>query len=443
MRPIVTPARPRACARPALRRRAPRAALLACLLIPSISPAASPEPARGSDDAPAGRWSIIRDSSRRDAPAGAEDLEALRSLGYLSGSQVAVASGVTHHETDRTWAGWNLYCSGHGPAAILMDMDGEVLHRWERPFHDAFPERQTAPDAQPTEFWRRVHLFPNGDLLAIFDGQGLVKIDSASRLLWARGNGAHHELAVRPNGDIWVLARTAARMERDGRSRSILEDQLLVLDADGTERRRISILDAFRDTEWEALPATGPKWDVLHTNTLHPLEGRIADRIPAFRAGDVLLSMRNIHTIAVLAMDTGRITWAHRGDFHLQHDPRVLDNGNLLLFDNGPRERAASTVYEIDPVTGGTVWSYRGTDESPFFSKSCGTAQRFPNGNTLVVESDAGRAFELDPDGDIVWEFYNPHVGGDEGQYIATLFEVVRLPYDFPTDWAEPPGEGE
>jgi len=56
-------------------------------------------------------------------------------------------------------------------------------------------------------------------------------------------------------------------------------------------------------------------------------------------------------------------------------------------------------------------------------------------GNTLITESDAGRAFETTADGKIVWEFYNPHSAGEQDEYIATLMEVVRLPQFFPTDW--------
>ena len=60
------------------------------------------------------------------------------------------------------------------------------------------------------------------------------------------------------------------------------------------------------------------------------------------------------------------------------------------------------------------------------------------NGNTLIVESDAGRAFEVDRGGEIVWEYYNPHRAGPHGELIATLFDVVRLPEDFPTGWTAP-----
>jgi hypothetical protein len=65
----------------------------------------------------------------------------------------------------------------------------------------------------------------------------------------------------------------------------------------------------------------------------------------------------------------------------------------------------------------------------------CGAARRLQNGNTLITESDNGRAFEVTEDGSIVWEFVNPERAGDEGQYVATLFEMVRVPEGFPMDW--------
>ena len=64
-----------------------------------------------------------------------------------------------------------------------------------------------------------------------------------------------------------------------------------------------------------------------------------------------------------------------------------------------------------------------------------GTAQRLANGNTLITESNAGRAFEVTRDGKIVWDFYNPQRAGEGDRYIATIFELLRLPPDFPLDW--------
>ncbi len=64
-----------------------------------------------------------------------------------------------------------------------------------------------------------------------------------------------------------------------------------------------------------------------------------------------------------------------------------------------------------------------------------------PNGNTLITESDYGRALEVTPDGETVWEFYSPFSAGENDEYIATLMEVVRLPGDSPTNWLKNPGE--
>ena len=61
------------------------------------------------------------------------------------------------------------------------------------------------------------------------------------------------------------------------------------------------------------------------------------------------------------------------------------------------------------------------------YTKNCGTNQRLANGNTLVTESENGRAIEVTPRGQIVWEYINPERAGPHGTLIATLFEVERL----------------
>jgi hypothetical protein len=50
------------------------------------------------------------------------------------------------------------------------------------------------------------------------------------------------------------------------------------------------------------------------------------------------------------------------------------------------------------------------------------------NGNTLITESCAGRAFEVSRNGTVVWEFFSPHRAGDRGELVAALFDVIRLP---------------
>lgn len=86
-----------------------------------------------------------------------------------------------------------------------------------------------------------------------------------------------------------------------------------------------------------------------------------------------------------------------------------------------------SRILEVNPHTQAIVWKYEGQPPSAFFTPSCGTAQRLGNGNTLITETDKGRALEVSPSGDIVWEYLNPERGGPDGEYIACLLEVVRI----------------
>jgi hypothetical protein len=365
-------------------------------------------------------------------------IQQLQAIGYVSGFTPARGNGVTVNLPQRTYGGLNLYTSGHEPGAILMDMEGRQLHRWHFEFRDAFPDSPWLNDSN-TEWWRRAHLYPNGDILAIFEGFALVKLDANSNLIWASPVHAHHDLDVLANGDIYVLTREARVIPRINESEPVLEDFISILSPDGVEKRRFSLLEAFERSRFDHLYRSQNRrhGDLFHSNSLEVLDGRLAERVPAFRAGRILTSMNNLSVIAVVDVDSESVVWARKGGNRGQHDPKILDDGHLLLFDNrGTPGR--SSVLEFDLENGRAVWQYRGEEENPFFSKHLGTAQRLPNGNTLITESNSGRAIEVAPSKEIVWEFFNPHRAGPNDEYIATIFELLRLPPDQPLDWIPP-----
>jgi hypothetical protein len=403
-----------------------------------------------------GRWRKFR-SHRSDpnlSPEQVRMIENLEALGYMSGSVAGSGErGVTKNDSERAWRGLNFYTSGHAPGAILVDMDGNELHHWRYSFTDAFPSSDIAAPERLKSFWRRAYLYENGDVLAIFDGRGIIKLDKDSKLLWAALIGAHHDLQVMPGGEILVLAREARMIPRIRTTTPILEDFISVLDAHGKETKRVSLLECFENSEFKELVLgdhvqqedvrAALRWrlgDLFHTNSLEVLDGRIAARVPEFAKGNILVSLWVPSLLAVVDLDRKTVVWAMKGTFKRQHDPKILVNGNMLLFDNQGRP-LQSSVIELDPADRTVRWEYVGTKADPFFTESCGTAERLPNGNTLITESDNGRAFEVTAEKQVVWEFYNPFRAGDQGEYIATLFEVVRLPPDFPVGWADGPAE--
>lgn len=366
-------------------------------------------------------------------------VEQLIAIGYVQGSRSAVKRGVTTHEPSRAYAGLNLYSSGHAPEAILMDMNGEILHRWHFPFEAALPPLDR-PNTN-SQWWRRVAIYPNGDLLAIYEGLGLVKIDKDSNLIWASSQNAHHDLEVQANGDIYVLTRKAHVVPRLDPHAPILEDFVSILSPEGKLKAEMSLLRAFENSRFAELvqkKMISGNGDIFHTNSIAVLGGGARKRHRAFARGNLLVSMNRMGVVAVVSIELGQVIWVRRTGVVGQHDPKLLSNGNMLLFTNN-MDTGSSAVEEFDVNSSEVHWAYRGNDAQPFYSKYLGTAERLPNANTLVTESDGGRAFEVTSAGETVWEFYNPNRAGDDAEFIATLPEVIRLPANFPTDWATTP----
>ena len=65
----------------------------------------------------------------------------LEAIGYLDGSVPPAREGtVVTYDAARAYNGLNFFSSGHAPEALLMDMDGNVLHRWRYAFDDVWPD---------------------------------------------------------------------------------------------------------------------------------------------------------------------------------------------------------------------------------------------------------------------------------------------------------------
>lgn len=423
----------------------------------------------GTEREPGTNWferpAWMRDDATRHVDS--EQFERLDALGYLDGYvPPAGESGVTRYDPRRTQAGHNLHTSGHGPFVYLSALNGKELHRWEVnprivwPGIDvAFAER----GVEPANYIFFAHLFPDGKLLALFSGLGLVMLDSESRVLWSFRGGAegapgapHHHFDIMSSGEIVVLDHITQTQTVAGEERMWREDHIVTLTGGGVETARFSLSGAFSESDYAPLLAgtvlsyDGTPQLELHTNFIQVLDGALASAIPAFRAGNLLVSCRDINALAVVDMDTRKVVWASTGLWLRQHSPTILPSGNILVFDNqgaspgiaGSRHlkfQGTSRIIEFDPRTQEVAWIYRGSDTSPFDCHKMGFCWRFPNGNTLINDTVSGRAFEVTAGKEIVWEWVNPHRAGDKGQYIASVPFMRRLPPDFPLDWASVP----
>lgn len=394
-------------------------------------------PVAKGEDVPPGRWNRL--AVPEDERAADEEARTL-SLPYLSGRFRATGrdTGVVAIDRERVWAGWNLVVSGHRAQAVLMDMDGEVLHHWTQPFERVFPDREPEFGSQ---YFRRARLLPDGDLLAIYQGGGMVRLDARSRLVWRFDAGFYNDLRLGPDGNIYSLTKRARRMPEIHPHETVLEDSLVVLSPSGELLREVSLLRAMRESRFSRLldglnpmggSVRGFHPDLLHANTVVPFDGSLAERSPLLRRGNVLFSLRNADVIGILDLRAGEVVWAGRGPWRMQHEPVPLASGRLLLFDNQGGEHAR--VLELTLPEAEVVEAYGGPQGEPLVSPQAGVIQPLANGNRLIVASESGRAIEITPDEEVVWEFRTPHRAGEHNELVATLFDVIRMPAP-----AEPP----
>ncbi|MDP7534634.1 MAG: arylsulfotransferase family protein [SAR202 cluster bacterium] len=118
---------------------------------------------------------------------------------------------------------------------------------------------------------------------------------------------------------------------------------------------------------------------------------------------------------------------------HQRHASQI-ENGHVLLFDNGEYSRrsgSTSRVAEIDPETNEIAWEYQGDPPMSFYSSYVSSADRLPNGNTLITEGAHGRILEVTHSGEIVWEYVNPFFfPGRDNASSNALFRAHRYAPD-------------
>ncbi|MGE3291946.1 MAG: arylsulfotransferase family protein [Geminicoccaceae bacterium] len=352
------------------------------------------------------------------------------------------ATGVTKYVPDKAQNGLTVYTGGQDQKVRLIDMQGNVIREWGLPYSRIWDETAAVKAPQPDShvYIEKSHLYPNGDMLALYVavgdtpwGYGLVKFDKDNNVLWKYLAHVHHDLTVAPDGRIFVLTQEIGQDDLPQYAHlkaPRIDDYIAVLSPDGRELKKVRIIDSLLRSPSARLLDTVPWYiqkgagDYLHTNSIEYLDGTSAQKLPEAREGRLLLSFREIGTLAIFDPTTDEITWTMRGAWLRQHDPDLLANGNILLFDNqgnvGPG--GITRVIEVDPKTHKIVWTYAGTPEEPFESEVRSSQARLPNGNTLITESDGGRLFEVTRAGEIVWNYINPVRGQrSDGQTVIPI----------------------
>ena len=179
---------------------------------------------------------------------------------------------LLHEEKQMDNNGYTFF-SDNTSSAYLIDMSGNIVHQWHKPFYEVWPNPEHVrpylpPGQEEMIFWLKAHLFPNGDVLAIYTGAfwpyggGLIKIDAESNLIWAKAINAHHDLDVAEDGRIFVLTHKY----NYGAGKARIDDYLVILSPEGDIIKEISLYDSLHNSHFSNILPADCHGDYLHTN---------------------------------------------------------------------------------------------------------------------------------------------------------------------------------
>jgi len=373
------------------------------------------------------------------------------------------------------YEGYTLFGPEYSKYTYLLDMDGKIVHYWKSNYIQGF-------GGYLLENGELLRLdLPLGQ--SYFHGGGVAgrveKFDEDSNILWEfeysnQEHCAHHDIEPLPNGNVlliaWELkskneAIAAGRNPDRLRSNDLWPDHIievqpvgsnggnivwewhlwdhLIQDYDSSKENYgivedhpelVDINYGNTDSDWTHTNAIDYNeeldqivisvhnfneiWIIDHSTTTQEAKGHTGGRYS--KGGDLLYRWGNPQAFRAGNANDQRYFGQHGVEWVEKGCP---GEGNILVFNNGNRNRGYSTVDEIIPPIDESgnyikepgqaygpdeaVWVYSTDKPSHLFSQMLSNAQRLPNGNTLICSANQGWFIEVSPDKNIVWQYKN------------------------------------
>jgi hypothetical protein len=405
-------------------------------------------------------------------------------------AQSVYPTGTTIYDPELAWNGYTVLSPLATPAVIVIDMNGNVVKRWDDYVNSAggparvFPGGgvMAASGARPPhqESLELIQRDFEGNVVWQFDRNEQIETRDGETIWSAR---QHHDWQ-RPDfpagyyspeatpaiegSDTLILTHTN-NMQPNVADVMLEDDRIIEVSWDGDimwewlASDHIDELGFAEDAREVIQTAPGfsnarGSLDWLHINSATYLgPNRWFDEgDERFAPSNVIISSRQASLLAIIGRD-GSVVWRMGPDFREsealraigqiigQHHPHFIPKGlpgagNMLVFDNGG---SAGYGFDTPIAPNGTGALARATSRvleinpvtlervwtyaaAGFFSTNISGAQRLQNGNTLITAGAPGRMFEVTTEGDIMWEYMYPVFNPRNAVYRA-----YRLPYDW------------
>lgn len=409
-------------------------------------------------------------------------------------------TGTTIYDPDQAWNGYTVLSPLSTQTVVVIDMNGNVVKEWHDVNNSAGGPARVLPGgvvvsasgARPPhqESLELVQLDFEGKVEWRFSNNERIETDDGATIWsarqhhdWQRADfpAGYYSPASEPGveGATTLLLTHTNLMNANVADVMLEDDRIIEVSWDGEivwewqASDHIDELGLPEDARATIRHAPGFSRGRGSLDWFHINSATYVGPNRWFDAGDerfapnnVIISSRQSSILAIIARD-GSVIWTLGPDFSAseelrrirqiigQHHAHLIPkglpgDGNLLVFDNGGASgygapspialngsgiyaRATSRILEIDPVTLELVWSYA---RPGFFSTNISSAQRLPNGNTLITEGAPGRMFEVTSEGETVWEYMNGNFAGPRRS--NSVYRAYRIPYSWIPQLEEP-----
>jgi Arylsulfotransferase (ASST) len=318
-----------------------------------------------------------------------------------------------HREGYRVIAG-ALNLPGAFWGAILLNPEGEVIHRWDL----STEHLPTNLKQDQLKLLYGLAVYPDGSIIFHLEsyGGGIVKVDACGKEVWNLPGQYHHAVTPDDQGYFWSF---------EGFDVSFDQDIVRVSAETGEIERIIKMEDVRRANPdihiWtlqrfilNKREANQKHGDMTHGNDIDPLPENLAHLFPQFSAGDLAISYATTNLIFVLDPDTLKVKWWRMGAADFQHDPDWEPDGRLVIYDNNGRVKADDPTsediqleilaFDMSSMEHETILDGKQYDA---MSQLNGRHQLTPYGTRFVTSAQQGWAFEVDEDGKIIFSFVN------------------------------------
>ncbi len=332
--------------------------------------------------------------------------------------------------------GMSLLCFGRLPGYMaLIDNEGEMRWYWQvndigvraasitprgtflamlRPFvKDVIDDAPMTPEEVRSEEHERP--MKRGSI-GFAGGTGIAEVSLTGELMWRLDldksmqekdfQVIHHDVHMDADHHIHTLYRPkkVARIQVNGKleTDTVGGDGIMVLDTLGNVLKTWSVWDVW-DVENDPYMSEY-NYDRFHVN------GLCFDK-----NNDYLLSVSIEDQIWKIDAKTGELVWkfGRNGDFAMdekdyfsfQHSPYVMENGDLMLFDNGLYDqRSGARAFRLDEEKRTAEATITALLPPDMYTSRMGNAYLLPNGNILQCSSKTGVVAITDKQGNVLWQ---------------------------------------